>query len=95
MNRAKIVLVAARKTGMTQKEVSLVFERILKTITKALSEGEPVELRGFGTFKCVRRSARNAVNPRTGEPIKVEAKIIPAFKPSPKLREAVIGVKLK
>lgn len=95
MNRANIVYTIAKKTGMSQKEVSTVFERTLLMITDALSNGESVEIRGFGTFKCVHRSARIAMNPRTGEPINVDKKVVPTFKPSPKLKEAVKGVKKK
>jgi nucleoid DNA-binding protein len=53
-----------------------------------------VELRRFGTFRCVKRAARRAVNPRTGQPVQVKARTVPTFKPSPKLREAVRKVKM-
>jgi nucleoid DNA-binding protein len=92
MNKAQIVYTVAKKTGLSQVDVAHVFKGILFEITKSLSKGGSVELRGFGTFKCVKRSARNAMNPRTREPISVEAKIKPSFKPSPNLKDAVMGV---
>jgi nucleoid DNA-binding protein len=95
MNKAQIVYKVAKQTGLSQVDVAHVFKRILFEISETLSEGGSVELRGFGTFKCVKRSARNAMNPRTREPISVKAKIIPSFKPSPNLKDAVMGVKKK
>lgn len=89
MNRAEIVEKVSEATGLTRAEVSAVFEGILKSIEYELAEGGTVELRRFGTFKCVSRAARKAVNPRTGQPVDVQARTVPVFKPSPKLREAV------
>ena len=95
MNRADIVERVSDATGLTRAEVAAVFEGILKSIESELSEGGVVELRRFGTFRCVGRSARRAVNPRTGAPVQVQARTVPTFKPSPKLREAVKNVKIK
>ena len=94
MNRATIVGEVADATGLTRNEVTAVFEGILDSIAKELANGNTVEIRRFGTFKCVGRAARKAVNPKTGQPIDVEAKTVPVFKPSPILREAVKDVKI-
>ncbi|HHE46655.1 MAG TPA: HU family DNA-binding protein [Bacteroidetes bacterium] len=94
MNRAEIIESVSDRTGLTRLEVSAVFEGILKMIESELARGGTVELRRFGTFRCVKRAARRAVNPRTGEPVHVDQRIMPVFKPSPKLREAVAAVKL-
>ncbi|MDP8240729.1 MAG: HU family DNA-binding protein [Candidatus Hatepunaea meridiana] len=94
MNRADIIENISKKTGLTRTDVSAVFEGILKMIESELSEGGTVELRRFGTFKCVKRAARRAVNPRTGEPVDVAERVVPAFKSSPQLRKAVADVKL-
>jgi len=95
VNRAEIVESISNQTGLTKTEVSVVFEGILKLIEEELAHGGTVELRRFGTFRCVARAARRAVNPRTGEPIEVGRRTIPSFKPSPKLRQKVAHVKLK
>lgn len=94
MNRADIVSQVAAATGLTRSEVFAVFEGILKLIESELSRGGAVELRRFGTFKCARRAARRAVNPRTGEPVNVKPRVVPTFKPSPRLREAVRNAKI-
>ena len=94
MNRAEIIESISGRTGMTRAEVTAVFEGILKMIQDELGKGGTVELRRFGTFRCVQRAARRAVNPRTGQPVKVAARVVPSFKPSPKLRQIVHNVKL-
>lgn len=62
---------------------------ILDEIAHALARGERVELRGFGTFSIRRREARIGRNPRTGEPVAVEAKAVPFFKAGKELRARV------
>lgn len=89
MNRADIIESVSEGTGLTRSEVSAVFEGVLRLIESELAAGGTVELRRFGTFKCVKRSARKAINPRTGAPVSVDERVVPVFKPSPKLRDAV------
>jgi len=95
MNRAEIIEKISNQTGLTQVEVSVVFEGILKLIESELARGGTIELRRFGTFRCVTRAPRRAFNPRTGEPIAVDKRVVPMFKPSPKLREKVAHAKPK
>jgi integration host factor subunit beta len=63
-----------------------VVNMIIENICKALSEGDKVELRGFGSFKVKSRNPRKARNPRTGESVDVPAKLVPFFKASNELK---------
>ena len=58
------------------KIVKLFFDQIID----ALSKGDRIELRGFGTFSARKREARVARNPRNGEQVNVSAKFVPHFK---------------
>ena len=58
-----------------------------KLKSKALEDGDRVELRGFGAFSVRERKARIGRNPRTGEPVNVEAKRMPFFKMGKGMRE--------
>ena len=58
-------------------------------ITLALARGERVELRGFGAFTIKHRNARTGRNPRTGEAVPVDKKVVPFFKAGKELRERV------
>ena len=62
---------------------------ILENISRALCDGDKVELRGFGSFKVKERRSRKARNPRTGEAVEVPAKLVPYFKASNELKEQV------
>ena len=68
------------------KDVERIVNTIFSEITKSLSEGRRVELRGFGAFSVQHRKARIGRNPRTGDPVDVEEKFIPRFKTGKELR---------
>ncbi|NNG03714.1 MAG: integration host factor subunit beta, partial [Inquilinus sp.] len=51
------------------------------------SQGQRVELRGFGAFSVKERGARIGRNPRTGESVHVARKFIPFFKTGKQLRD--------
>lgn len=51
--------------------------------------GDRVELRGFGAFTVKKREARTGRNPRTGETVSVDEKVVPFFKAGKELRERV------
>ena len=73
------------------RDVEKIVETVFDEITKALTRGDRVELRGFGAFSVKSRAARSGRNPRTGESVKVEAKRLPFFKTGKGLRERLNG----
>ncbi|MEM1419776.1 MAG: integration host factor subunit beta [Pseudomonadota bacterium] len=79
--------IAAENPNLAQKDVEAVVSSVFDEISKALSEGHRVELRGFGAFSVKDREARTARNPRTGEMVPVAAKKVPAFKAGKELRD--------
>ena len=84
-----IVAYAAETVGITKKEAEAVVNATLEAITNALSDGEKVQLTGFGTFEVKRRNARTGRNPHTGEAINIPAKNVPDFKPGKALKELI------
>jgi integration host factor subunit beta len=58
-------------------------------MTEALSEGERIEIRGFGSFSLHYRAPRMGRNPKTGESVPLPAKYVPHFKPGKELRDQV------
>ncbi len=76
--------------GITKKDCALVVDGLLNAVKAALSDGDNIEIRGFGTFKVRERKARVARNPRTGERVEVPSRVVPVFKPSKDLREQVM-----
>ena len=82
-----VARIAAENPNLAQKDVEAVVSSVFEEISKALSEGHRVELRGFGAFSVKDREARQARNPRTGEMVDVAAKKVPAFKAGKELRD--------
>lgn len=79
-----------KATGMetkaaTQRAVEAVFD----TIVKSLSHGEDVAITGFGTFRVMKRAAREGRNPKTGEKIQIAASVKPKFRAGKVLKDAV------
>ncbi|NDV50541.1 integration host factor subunit beta [Salipiger sp. PrR003] len=68
-----------------ERVVDTIFEEIIETMVR----GGRVELRGFGSFSVKQREAREGRNPRSGEPVVVEAKAVPFFKAGKEIRERV------
>ncbi len=74
---------------ISKKDAVAIVDIVFGSISDTLGEGDKVELRGFGTFKTLKRNARVARNPHTSRQIQVPAKTVPVFKPSPKLKDKV------
>ena len=83
--------IAMQHPHLFQRDVERIVNTVFDEITNALAEGNRVELRGFGAFSVKERDARVGRNPRTGEPVKVEAKRVPFFKTGKELRERLNG----
>ena len=89
MNKTDLINNIAAKSGLTKKDVENVINTFLGEVTGALSNGEKVQLIGFGTFETRKRSGRVGRNPQTGKPITIPESKVPAFKAGNKLKEAV------
>ncbi|MDR0331224.1 MAG: integration host factor subunit beta [Chitinispirillales bacterium] len=93
MNTTKHDLVAAvaRVTGLTQTETKIAVEEFLEALSEELERGRTIEVRGFGTFQVKERKARPARNPRTGEVVPLEKRMVPIFKYSSDLKARISG----
>lgn len=82
---------AERNPHLYMRDVEKIVDTVFDEITKALADGDRVELRGFGAFSIKERDARMGRNPRTGESVFVESKRLPFFKTGKALRERLNG----
>lgn len=71
------------------RDIESAVRQILDDITDTLAEGGRVEIRGFGSFSLHYREPRVGRNPKTGDPVPLEGKYVPHFKPGKELREQV------
>ena len=89
MNKTELIAAVAQSAELTKKEAEAAVAAVTDTITKALCEGDKVQLVGFGTFEVRERGARTGKNPRTGEAIEIAASKVPSFKAGKALKEIV------
>ncbi len=54
------------RAGLSRAEASEICEAVINEICEALARGEPVQLRGFGSFNIRTKRGRIGRNPRTG-----------------------------
>ena len=83
--------IADENPHLYQRDVEKIVNTIFEEITDAMSNGDRVELRGFGAFSVKKRDQRTGRNPRTGESVEVEGKHVPFFKTGELLRDRVNG----
>ena len=79
----------AKSTGFVRNDIKTVIEQFLDLLGEKLIEGNTIEIRGFGTFACKPRKARPARNPRTGETVLIEERMVPSFKFSNDIKDKI------
>jgi integration host factor subunit beta len=90
MTKSDLIDAIAREQGhLAHKDVELAVKCILEHMSEALSSGDRIEIRGFGSFSLHFRPPRMGRNPKTGEAVALAGKHVPHFKPGKELRERV------
>ncbi len=92
MNRIDLVHAVAEQADLTKTKADLAVSAMLGTIGDALQRGRVVRLTGFGTFETARRKATIGRNPRTGEPIRLDASVSVRFRAGKSLKQVVATV---
>lgn len=92
MTKSELILrIGELNPHLYHRDVERIVTTIFEEITDALAQRERVELRGFGAFSVKFRDARRGRNPRTGETVAVEQKVVPFFKTGKELRDRLNG----
>lgn len=91
MNKTELIAKVAEKTGSKKSEADAAVCAVIDVITEALKANEKVQIVGFGTFEVRERAARTGRDPRTKQPIEIEASKAPAFKAGKSLKDAING----
>jgi nucleoid DNA-binding protein len=66
--------------ALPQTVINQVVDAFLETLKQQFADERSVQLRGFGTFKMKNRASRQGRNPKTGQPVEIEAKKVIRFK---------------
>ena len=82
MTKADVINVIADKTGVPKVDVLVTLEAFFKEVKVSLVEGEPVYVRGFGSFILKKRAAKIGRNIKKNIAVEIPEHFIPAFKPA-------------
>jgi len=89
MTKTDLVDVIAGKAKISKSAALAALDALTEAITGALKKGDKITLVGFGTFDVAKRAAREGVNPRTRQKIKIKASKAPRFRAGKLLKDAV------
>ena len=63
MNKTELIAAVAEKADLSKKDAEAAITATVDAITEALTQGEKVQLVGFGSFEVKTRAARVGRNP--------------------------------
>jgi len=64
--------IVSEQGQLSARDVELAIKTMLEQMAQALSTGDRIEIRGFGSFSLHYRSPRTGRNPKTGESVTLE-----------------------
>ena len=90
MTKSELILkITSKNSYLYHKDGYKIIDTLFNSVTKALKDGDRVELRGFGTFTTKLRNARIGRNPKTGDPVAIPQKKMPFFKMGKLMKERI------
>ena len=88
MNRSELIATLSKKMpGLSPGATEAAVTCILSHMTTALTHGQRIEIRGFGSFALHLKPPRTGRNPKTGEHLQLPAKATVHFKPGKDLKD--------
>lgn len=90
MTKSELIEVIAKEQNhLAYRDIELAVKCVIEQMSRSLSSGERIEIRGFGSFSLHYRPPRLGRNPKTGDSVALSGKHVPHFKPGKELRERV------
>lgn len=89
MNKQEFIDHIASQHNCTKVEAEKTIDMFTSSVIGALGKGEEISLVGFGNFSVSKVEARDGINPKSREKIKIAAYNQPKFKVGQKLKDAV------
>lgn len=91
MNKIELTNKLAEKAEITKKDAGEIIDIIIETAIETLTNGEKIDIYGFGKLEVKDVAARQARNPHTGETIDVPKKKAIKFKAAKALKCLING----
>ena len=79
----------SRKTKVSKRTARVAVKASFAAIAQAMRKHDRVAVPAFGAFGVVRRRGRRVLHPATGQPVRIRAGFVPAFRPFDELRHTV------
>ncbi len=73
MNKAELIDKIAEEAGLSKADADRALKAFTDTVVAAVAVDDTVALPGFGKFSRTQRKEREGRNPRTGEPVHINA----------------------
>ena len=89
MTKTDLVNHIAEEAGLTKADATRALDAFMSGVTKGLKKEGKVSLTGFFTFTAKKKAAKEGRNPRTGETVKIPARVAVTGKAGSKLKEAL------
>jgi nucleoid DNA-binding protein len=89
VTKKEIVRIISERADLTQLKTKEIVQWTFDAIIETLVREGRIELRNFGVFEVKTRKARRARNPRTNQPVTVDAKNVVTFQPGKEMEERV------
>jgi len=88
MNKAEYVDYIATQNKITKVEADKIINIFTSSVTSVLGKGKVISLTGFGKFYSSQVGARDGRNPKTGQPLRIEAYVQPKFSAGQSLKDS-------
>ena len=92
MKKRELIQAVAIHTDVDNKTAAKLVEGTIDVILANVAKGEIVNLSGFAKFAKIKRKARMARNPATGEQVKVPAKTVAKITALKGFKDIALGV---
>lgn len=90
MTKAEVVSRMAEQAGISKKAAASALSALVSAVHESLKKKDgKIRISDLGTFKVIKKKARNGVNPQTREKIKIAAAKVARFTAAKALRDAV------
>ncbi len=89
MSKQDLINYIAEETGFSKADATRALDAMMKGITEGLKKEGKVSLTGFLTFTAKQKPAKTGRNPKTGETVKIPARVAATIKAGSKLKDAL------
>jgi integration host factor subunit alpha len=89
LTKAQLADLLFEQIGLNKRESKDMIDAFFDLIAQQVVAGNDVKISGFGNFQIRVKAPRPGRNPRTGEPIPIEARRVVTFHASHKLKEVI------